>query len=201
MRTTLCLVFIAWLAPSAVCADLDRLAADMTGSFSNLDQARGDQNYHGVSLHLSRIWVNRPDGPWLYGEQSLADAPEHPYRQYVYQLVRRPDAAIELRIFDLSDPIAMTNAWRDPARIDRTGPADLLARAGCTLILRAQPDGSFKGATEGRGCSSDLRGASYASSEATISDRAVITWDRGYNRDGVQVWGSIHGGYVFKRDE
>lgn len=180
---------------------LEHLTVFLTGTFSNADQARGDQNFRDNTLHIAPIWTERPDGPWLYFEQALSDAPEHPYRQYIYQLVTRGGDALEVRVFDLPDPITATGAWKDPARLARLTPASLSVREGCNLILRLQSDGSFKGGTEGKGCANTLRGASYSIAETTLSNLQLITWERGYNAAGVQVWGSIHGGYVFKKAE
>ena len=180
---------------------LEHLTVFLTGSFSSADQARGDQNFRATTLHITPIWTDRSDGPWLYLEQALADAPVHPYRQLIYQLATRPDHTLEARIFELTDPVAATGAWKDPALLAKLAPANLVPREGCTLILRLQPGGTFKGGTEGTGCASTLRGASYSTIETVISNLQIVTWERGYNAAGTQVWGSIHGGYVFKRVE
>jgi hypothetical protein len=180
---------------------LDHLAVFMTGSFSSADQARGDQNFRATTLHITPVWTDRSDGPWLYLEQALADAPAHPYRQLIYQLATHADDTLAVRIFELPDPITATGAWKDPALLAKLTPTNLVTREGCTLILRLQPGGTFKGGTEGTGCASTLRGASYSTIETAISNLQIVTWERGYNAAGTQVWGSIHGGYVFKRVE
>lgn len=61
------------------------------------------------------------------------------------------------------------------------------------------PDGSFVGRTEGNGCASELRGAAYATSEITLTASEMVSWDRGFNSAGKQVWGAPTGGYRFKR--
>jgi hypothetical protein len=180
---------------------LDHLAVFMTGSFSSADQARGDQNFRPTVLHITPIWNDRSDGPWLYLEQALADAPAHPFRQLVYQLAARPDDTLEARVFELTDPVAATGAWKNPALLAKFTPDKLVIRAGCTLVLHLQPGGTFKGGTEGVGCTSTLRGASYSTVETAISNLQIVSWERGYNAAGTQVWGSIHGGYIFKRVE
>ena len=180
---------------------LEHLTVFLSGTFSNAGQARGDQNFRNITLHIAPIWPARPDGPWLYLEQALADAPAHPYRQAIYQLANRSDQSVEVRIFDLPDPIAATGSWKDPARMEKWTPADLASRPGCSLILQLQPGGFFKGGTEGKGCASALRGASYSTVEATVSNLEIMFWERGYNEAGAQVWGSIHGGTAFKRVE
>ncbi len=188
-------------APASAAPDeaLDRLTNFLTGHFSSAEQAAADKNFRPVVLHVVRIWPQRSDGPWLYVEQALADAPEQPYRQRVYQLARRDAAVLESRVFTLADPVAATGAWKKPLPLSELTPANLSARDGCTVFLRETPDGSFVGSTEGNGCASDLRGASYATSEVTLTATEMVSWDRGYNAAGRQVWGSTAGGYRFKR--
>jgi CpeT protein len=180
---------------------LEHLAVFFTGTFSNAEQARGDKNFSDTLLHVAPFWTERTDGPWLYLEQSLVEAPDHPYRQLVYQLANRPDGALEVRVFDLRDPIAVTGAWKDPDRFKKLSPTDLTTREGCTLIFELQPDGVFKGGTRGTGCVNSLRGAAYSTVMASVSNLGMTMWERGYNTAGAQVWGSVHGGYVFKRVE
>lgn len=204
MRPDLTLIACLLLFTSRGLAEpstLEHLVVFLTGSFLSADQARGDQNFRAATLHITPIWTERSDGPWLYLEQALADAPAHPYRQLIYQLATRSDHALEARIFELSDPVAATGAWKDPALLAKLTPASLAPREGCTLVLHLQPGGTFKGGTEGTGCASSLRGASYRTIETVISNLQIVTWERGYNAAGTQVWGSIHGGYVFKRVE
>ena len=178
---------------------LDRLAACLTGTFSTSDQARGDNNFHDVTLHVIPIWSDHPGGPWLYNEQALTEVPDHPYRQRIFRLVARADGAFEIHLFDLPDAIAVTGAWKDPALLAKVTPASLVPSDGCVLILRVQPDGSFKGGTEGKACLSTLRGATYATTEITVTGSQTVTWERGYNASDTQVWGSTRGGFVFKK--
>jgi hypothetical protein len=36
-------------------------------------------------------------------------------------------------------------------------------------------------------------------SDVTLSAEELVTWDRGYDAAGKQVWGSTKGPYMFKR--
>ena len=203
MRTLFCfIVSLACLSGRASddpAAAARKLARCMTGAFANAHQARGDQNFHEIVLHTAQIWPERTDGSWLYSEHALADAPNHPFRQTVYQIVAQPDGGIEARVFSVPDPVRVTGAWKNPAAFASLDPAALIAREGCTLYFLVQPDGSFRGTTRGEGCASSINGARYAIGEATVAERELFTWDRGFNARGAQVWGSIHGGYRFTR--
>jgi hypothetical protein len=68
-----------------------------------------------------------------------------------------------------------------------------------TRIWRGRPDGKFEGSTLGRLCSSHLRGSTWASSEVVIGPDGLVSWDRGWDDDGAQKWGSVKAGYRFDR--
>jgi len=200
-RSLLILPLLAFFncAQAAAADSLERLAAWMAGSYSNAEQTKGDSGYRYVLLHVARIWPERTDGPWLYAEQALANAPEQPYRQLVYQLAQRADGVIEARTFDLRDPVGLTAAWREPIRFSQFTPADLQSRTACTLYLREKSAGAFTGGTEGKNCPGELPNATYATSEMTVTEETITLWDRGFNSRDTQVWGPIAGGYTFKK--
>lgn len=179
--------------------DVLRLASWLEGSFGSAAQAARDPAFRDVRLHVARIWRDRDDGPWLYVEQAMADALDAPYRQRIYQLIRRSDGALESRVFTLPSPEAAVGAWKDAGRLAGLSPSSLTERAGCEITLRFADD-AFEGATRERACPSDLRGASWASSEVTLRADRLLSWDRGFDADGKQVWGAETGGYEFLRD-
>lgn len=179
----------------------EKLAAWMCGAFSSTEQAHRDHDFRDLTLHAAFIWSDRRDGPWIYVEQALADASDHPYRQYIYQLSSQDEHTLRAQVFELPEPIAATGAWKNPELLNKIDPSVLLPQPGCMLLFQLQADGSFIGRTEDKGCPSTLRGASYAISELSVSEKQMIVWDRGYNASGVQVWGSVNGGYIFKKSE
>lgn len=205
MRLLLTFAALAVLAIRALAVDtattlsLERLATLLTGTFSSADQALADRNYRNVTLHAVRIWTDRTDGPWLYVEQALAEAPDQPYRQRVYQLAAAPDGSLETRIFTLDDPIKATGAWRKTVPLSDLTPTHLTFNEGCTVYFRAMPDGAFVGTTHGDGCVNDLRGATHATTAVTLTSEKIVWWERGFSATGRQVWGNATGGYVFKR--
>lgn len=70
---------------------------------------------------------------------------------------------------------------------------------GCEVIIKRLDANTFIGSTVEKNCSSNLRGASYTTTEVTISKNTLLSWDRGYNDKDEQVWGAVKGGYKFKR--
>jgi hypothetical protein len=177
------------------------VAGLLTGSFSSAAQATADPEFRDVRLHVASVWTDRADGPWLYVEQAIATSLDQPYRQRVYRIVDRRDGAVESRVYTLPDPAKVVGAWRDPAPFASMTPDALVLREGCSIVLRRRDDGSWAGSTGEKTCPSDLRGASWASSEVVLEKARMTSWDRGFDAAGTQVWGATKGGYVFVREE
>jgi hypothetical protein len=188
-------------AAEAPASDLARLAACMTGSFSSFAQAQADSDYFDIRLEMAPVWLERSDAIWLYVEQARADHLDRPYRQRVYRVSERADGALVSEVYTLPSPLRFAGAFRQERPLAALSPDSLTAREGCAIVLRPRPDGSFAGATEGRACPSDLRGAAYATSEVVIRPGEMVSWDRGFDAEGKQVWGATKGGYVFRKAE
>jgi len=180
-------------------SDLARLGEWMTGSFSSLAQSKADADYHAIRLHMARIWPERTDGYWLYVEQAVARAMDHPYRQRVYQVTHVGGDLYESRVFELPDPKARIGAHALAAPLADLSPADLVIREGAAIILRRAKN-AFVGSTLGRQCLSDFGGATFATSEVEITPDRIVSWDRGFDAAGRQVWGAVKSGYIFDRE-
>jgi hypothetical protein len=178
---------------------MDYLVEYMTGSFSSKEQAEKDTNYFNIELEMVQIWKDRTDGPWIYVEQALAENKDKPYRQRVYHLKNRADLRIESIVYTIPDPLRFAGDYKKEFPLLRITPDSLKLREGCDVVLYMDDNGYFEGATVDKNCSSDLHGASYATSEVIIYKDKLISWDRGFNENGEQVWGATEGGYIFKK--
>lgn len=178
--------------------DLDLLVSWMSGAFSSSSQAAADEDFFDISLHMVPIWTERDDGRWLYVEQAVAEHADTPYRQRVYRVRQVDENLFESRVYTFPEPLRFAGAWRAAAPLAELRPDVLSERDGCAILMRRRDD-AFIGSTLGRLCTSDLRGASFATSEVTITGDALLSWDRGFDADGHQVWGAVQGGYVFTR--
>jgi len=179
--------------------DINALAALMQGSFSSEEQSLNDSDYYDIRLHMKRIWNDRTDGIWLYVEQAVAQMEEKPYRQRVYRVDQLKDGSFISEVYEMEDPLRFAGVWKSDNPLTQLSPDSLKKKVGCTVYLSLADDGSFTGGTRGADCPSELRGASYATSEVRIDTEGLKTWDRGYDKDGKQVWGAEKGGYIFKR--
>ncbi len=197
MRTPL-----AFLLVFAACAaqkndDLEELAVWMTGTFSSQAQSAEDpENFFPIRLVMVPVWTDRADGPWLYVEQATHAKADKPYRQRVYHLSAEPDGAIRSEVYTLpGNPLDHAGKWNLPG----VKAEELKIREGCAIFLRRTDSGSFEGATRGKGCSSKLGDAAYATSEVTITRDLLTSWDRGWSASDGQAWGATKGAYRFVR--
>lgn len=180
--------------------DLRRLAEWMCGSYDSAEQSAADpENFKDIRLRMTRIWPERTDGYWLYVEQALAAKQEQPYRQRVYHLTLEPNGSLASRVFEMENPLQFAGAWKKDAPLASLSPEKLKERPGCAIFLKVQPDGAFAGSTRGHECLSEHKGAQWATSDVRITPDTLTSWDRGYDKDGKQVWGAEKGGYVFKK--
>ncbi|HMQ69768.1 MAG TPA: chromophore lyase CpcT/CpeT [Ignavibacteria bacterium] len=179
--------------------DIDALVSMMEGSFSSGEQSKNDSDYFDIRLEMKRIWPERTDGKWLYVEQAVASSLDKPYRQRVYQVKSTYEGRFESIVYTINDPLRFAGVWKEEDPLSELTPDSLTLRNGCTVTLTLMEKGVYEGGTEGDYCESDLRGARYATSEVKITGDGIISWDRGFDAEGNQVWGAEKGGYVFLR--
>ncbi len=178
--------------------DLDQLLEWMTGEFDSSAQEASDSSYYNITLKTVRIWPDSPNGGWLYVEQAVADSPDEPYRQRVYFVSAINDDTFSSDIYTLPNEEEYVGAWKDPSKFSGLKPFDLKYKEGCTVYLNY--DGfQYTGKTNDESCKSEMRGASYATSEVTLLPEQLNSWDRGFDASGKQVWGAEKGAYQFKR--
>jgi hypothetical protein len=180
--------------------DIEVVREWLCGSFSSQAQAQASGGeFFDIRLRVVPIWTARDDGPWLYVEQASATKLDKPYRQRVYRLRAEGDAVVsEVHAF-AKDPLRWAGQWKDPWAFDAIAPADLVERTGCAVVLRRVDERAFLGATIDKDCPSELAGAAWASSEVRLEAIGMSSWDRGYDAEGKQVWGSTAGPYLFER--
>jgi hypothetical protein len=90
-------------------------------------------------------------------------------------------------------------AWQEPARIAALNPGDLAELAGCDIVIVRAGAGRFEATTVGNHCRNSYKGASYATSQSSLTVDKMVNWDRGFNAAGELIWGPAAGGYQFRR--
>ncbi|MCB0795850.1 MAG: chromophore lyase CpcT/CpeT, partial [Flavobacteriales bacterium] len=146
----------------------------------------------------ARLWPERTDGVWLYVEQAVAAKKEKPYRQRVYHVQQLDNSTFSSTILKIEGGERFFGSYADPALLDSLHEELLTELEGCAITLQRRGD-AYVGSTDGRACTNAWGEATYATSEVTLTPARMISWDRGYNDAGEQVWGAVYGGYVFDR--
>jgi hypothetical protein len=190
------LIFGSFLA-QAQPATMEQLTEYMTGTFNSAQQAERDTAYLNVQLKMQRIWEKQNDGVWLYVEQAVASTPDKPYRQRIYKLEEHGTNKYLSRVFELPDPSNYIGAAEKPKRFKALSPEDLEEMEGCAInMIYDERKQKFLGNIVDM-CHNDWNGAYVASSEVEITKNKLISWDRGWDSNGKQVWGAEKGGYEF----
>lgn len=186
--------------PAAAAPDpAQELLRRLSGRFDSSAQAAADpEHYKAVQLHACVVLVPELGPRVLYIEQALLEQVRAPYRQRLYVVEPGPDGSVVSRVFELRDPQASVGLCDAPGGPRRFAASDVEERQGCRVQLVPTGD-VFRGGTTGKSCTSSLAGASYASSEVTVTPRTIESWDRGFDTGDHQVWGAQTGPYRFER--
>ncbi|MEO0404468.1 MAG: chromophore lyase CpcT/CpeT [Bacteroidota bacterium] len=169
----------------------------MTGSFSSAQQAENDSDFYSIDLHMTPFKYEN-GVQYFYVEQSLSSTPESPYRQRVYQVKREDAETIGSAIYLINNEKDFIGAHLKPEMLDAMSMDSIAIKEGCAVYLKKKED-EFQGSTVEGDCLSDFRGASYTTSEVSIHLNKVVSWDRGWDKEGNQVWGATKSGYIFKK--
>ena len=175
---------------------MEALAVAMEGSYTSAEQSKSDTSYMEIELEMVRIWGKRKDGAWFYVEQAAADTKDRPYRQRVYHVQEVNDSTFTNDILTIKSGEALYGAYKDPVKLDALRADSLNVLEGCTMRLQRRGN-VYVGGTNGRDCANSRNGATYATSEVSLFSNRMVSWDRGFNDAGKQVWGAEKGGYVF----
>ena len=167
----------------------------MQGSFSSAEQAKENSDYYDISLHMVPIWQEK--GNYLYVEQALTSQPEKPYRQRVYKVYEKENGTYISAVYTIKNPENWIGKWQSPEAFISLSESDIDLKEGCEVVLQKSGN-QYKGKTGIKTCSSEMRGASYATSIVTIEKNRIMSWDRGFDANDNYVWGAEKVGYIFK---
>ncbi len=170
----------------------------LVGTFDSEAQSISQPQYYAVQLEMCPVDVPDVGERVLYVEQAVMDSLNNPYRQrlYVLEAGEEEDVAVSgVWEFDLPGMYVGTCDDADPREITAD---DVAEKPGCEVYL-TWVDDHFEGGTAGKDCVSTMSGASYATSEVTIFEDRLESWDRGFDDGDQQVWGATQGAYVFDR--
>lgn len=179
---------------------LQEFARMLIGEFSSKEQSLQDTTYLNIHLSMSRIWDEDKSAIWLYVEQAMDAKREKPYRQRVYKLNHPRKDIFTSEIYTLKNQERFIGLQNDASKRTVLTPDLIELKDGCTVTMN-KSIGIYIGGTDADKCPSDLRGASYATTKIILKENMLESWDQGFDKNGVQVWGATKGGYIFVREK
>ena len=173
------------------------LAKQLSGTFNSEEQSNNDPSYYAIQLQTCAVNAPEIGKHVLYVEQASMSSINAPYRQRLYLLTQTSETEITSTIYSLKDPIAQIGLCNEET-VGYFSMDDVELREGCDVYLDYDED-SFQGSTDVGTCSSDLNGATYATSIVNTYEDKIESLDQGFDSAGVQVWGAEAGPYIFMR--
>lgn len=171
--------------------DVDAVVDYLIRPMDTQAQAERDPRFVGVQMTTCPIQVTgqTPEQPavYLYQEQALTERIDDPYRQRFLQIALSKDSTrVESRTFKPATPEAWTGLCQ---QTEPTIDASVMGQLVCVVGLRPSPLG-YVGSTPEEGCPVNLRGAVRLTNTIVLHKDGMDTWDRGFDPNGIQVWGA-----------
>jgi CpeT protein len=171
----------------------------ITGVFSTEEQHISDSTFDNVRVYTKLIRKDINGIYWVYTEQGEFKNYK-PYRQRVYQL-SIVDGKILQRIYYIKNESNFS--YFNPKTIKSITINDIYIKPGCDLQITyvAYPilKNVYGGTTNDTNCVATFRGSSYTTTDFKVYETAVHSWERGWDKNGKQVWGSSKGHYIYKK--
>jgi CpeT protein len=181
--------------------DLEEVFTLMSGSFSNQLQAKADTSFFDIRLHTKPMWKDKQGEYWLYLELAMSGRPQAPYKQRVYSFSLVDDNTIACKVYSFKgDATKYAGEWKKNEPLPSLTVDDLETRDGCTIYFHKTGRSIYDGSTKANNCANSMKGAAYATSTTHLDKVSMTTWDRGFDSSGKQVWGTVKGGYDFKKE-
>jgi CpeT protein len=176
---------------------MTELLSIMQGVYTSEKQSKLDKSFYNITLRMTPIWKNK--GHYLAVEQALSDKLDKPYRIRVYQIIQISATEFVTNIYMVKREKKWIGKWKTPKGFDSFNDKDLIIKEGCDILLVRTAANKFIGKTAEKTCSSELKGATYATTKMNVYQNKIVSWDQGFNAKGKQVWGATKGGYVFDK--
>ena len=178
--------------------DLSDISDWFKGNFSTSEQVAKDSTIADLHLKVSQFSLEEKPGVWAYLERSNSADLDHPYRQEVYHFTLSSLGLITLDIYKIKNQLKYVGACENESLLKLLTFDKLEPKSNCSIVLN-KSDKIYIGTSAGKNCPSTLRNATYATTDMEITKVDFFIWERGYNSQGVQVWGSQTSGYIFKK--
>ncbi|GAA0725091.1 hypothetical protein GCM10009430_30220 [Aquimarina litoralis] len=179
--------------------ELEGFVRILTGKFSSKKQAKEESGYAAVCLINTPIWKHQ-SGYWFYQELFSEEKSTAIYNQRIINIKRVDSITLSSTSYIIPNQKKYINGWKNPSLFDQLTTDSLTVREGCDVYFKKKTSTIYQGKTSKNSCSSSFsKKILYTTSNIVISSKKISSWDRGYDKEGKQVWGKIQGPYNFIR--
>lgn len=187
------LLFIFLLLPTITFSqNTKQYTKSISGVFWTKEQHSRDSTFDNVIVRTNLIRKDSDGTHWMYTEQGEFEN-YTPYRKRVYQLKLIEDV-IWQRIYYIKDEENFSYL-----NYKSITEGDIIPKEGCDIWIRYNGRGIYNGSTDGNNCVATFRGSTHVTTDFWVKRREVGSWERGWNDNGEQVWGSERGYYIYKK--
>lgn len=165
----------------------------ISGEFNSTSQSSEDPYFDNVFIKTLKFrWDER--GDWFYTEQGeILDGV--PYRIRVYILSYLNDTTLLNKVYKVK-----IENFSNGIDLQLLEYSDLEEMCGChTYIYKSynKDNWYYYGETNESDCKGSFRGATYTTSHFRVYEDRIVSWERGWNDNTEQVWGSTRGAYIY----
>lgn len=177
---------------------IDSLAFWLNGTFSNKNQADYEPGYVEFRIEIRQIWPDVAGEYWFYIEQIRGGVDQKVNSQGIYRLIPEKDGGIRAEAYEIPQPELYVGEWRRNNAFGSLLPSDLFLTENCDIMFYRKSN-AYYGSYVKDNCGNGPRRVSYVTTEVIISEREISNWDRGFDKNGVQIWGPKSGPYLFQK--
>lgn len=171
---------------------LSRLVGLLSGDFSNeVQHAQQPNQTPLLHFHYRRIWENRSNGLWIYGEnESSKDKGENwEVTDQVFVRYYIEEGSIKSEQYTFSEGSGYIGAWKTPEKLDNVALEDLRKVDDCPLEFRPAAKRSYVGVMAN--CADATKTADFTTTEIALSKGGMRFMHRGFDERGEMIWESI----------
>ncbi len=193
---------IAYAQPAQPASAVEAVANHLVGVMDTAAQAARNPNFPAIRLTTCQVTVeNAPASQtpviYLYQEQGAIQRPGQPYRQRFLHLSTAFGGESVRSLAYKPTQLAKWVGFCDRPAADRVITTTDLGSPVCAVILKPAGD-EYVGVTPVDGCPANYRGAVRITNRIRLHAEGMDTWDRGFDRNGNQVWGAESESYQFR---
>ena len=172
--------------------DIERYVGRITGVFSTYEQHQRDSTFDNVVVITNLIRKDDEGVYWIYTEQGEF-LNYTPYRKRVYEL-KLVDGKILQNIYYIKNESSFS--YLNASTIT---PNDVYIKDGCDIEIKKVDNRFYVGNTKDKRCIATFRGSSYTTTDFIVLKNEIRSWERGWDLNDNQVWGSMRGYYIYKK--